>query len=111
MTHWLKINYRHLSPSDALDDRIKALADKLARMADHRIQSMNVIIEAPNKPHTSGHPFRVHLDFQMPGKHMAVSHDPGNKNAHDDVYVALRDAFRAAERQVQTHADKLTAHH
>ena len=35
---------------------------------------------------------------------IAVSRDPGIDHAHEDVYVALAHAFRAARRQLQDYA-------
>jgi ribosome-associated translation inhibitor RaiA len=43
----------------------------------------------------------------VPGKGLVVSRDPGD--AHDDVYVAIRDAFDAAGRQLAEHERKLKA--
>lgn len=37
----------------------------------------------------------------MPGSEIVVNREPSEHHAHEDVYVAIRDAFRAARRQVQ----------
>ena len=38
---------------------------------------------------------------------MHVSHTGRVNHAHDDVYVAIRDAFDAAVRQVEDHARRM----
>ena len=45
---------------------------------------------------TSGRAFNVRLDITVPGKELVV-----NREADEDVYVALRDAFNAARRQLE----------
>jgi ribosome-associated translation inhibitor RaiA len=45
----------------------------------------------------------------VPGKELVVSRDPGDVHAHKDVYVAIRDAFDAAERQLAEHGRKIKA--
>jgi cold shock CspA family protein len=40
------------------------------------------------------------------GKEIVSSHDPGPDEAHEDVYVAIRDSFNAAKRQLEDYARK-----
>jgi hypothetical protein len=40
----------------------------------------------------------------MPGRELVVSRDPAEHDAYEDVYVAIRDAFDAAKRQVEDQA-------
>ncbi|MGB1548585.1 MAG: HPF/RaiA family ribosome-associated protein, partial [Alphaproteobacteria bacterium] len=42
-----------------------------------------------------------------PGKELVVTHSGPKDHAHEDVYVAIRDAFGAAARQLEDHARKL----
>ena len=37
----------------------------------------------------------------MPGTELAVNSRPGDVNAHEGVYIAIRDAFDAMERQLE----------
>jgi hypothetical protein len=43
----------------------------------------------------------VKVDLQVPSGQLVVSREPGHDHAHEDVYVALRDAFNAAVRQLE----------
>jgi hypothetical protein len=39
----------------------------------------------------------------VPGREIAVSRDPERDPGHENIYVAIADAFRAARRQLQDH--------
>jgi hypothetical protein len=43
----------------------------------------------------------------MPGKDVHVNQEGPKNQAHEDIYVAIRDAFDAAVRQLEDHARKL----
>lgn len=83
-----------------MEAEIRRRAKKLERFAAD-IVSCRVTVEAPHKHHRHGRLFRVSVDVQLPGSEIVVSREPTEHHAHEDVYVAIRDAFRAARRQVQ----------
>ena len=43
----------------------------------------------------------------MPGKHLLVNRNHHDNHAHEDLHVAIRDAFDAARRQVQDQMRRL----
>jgi cold shock CspA family protein len=43
----------------------------------------------------------------VPGPNIEVSHDHDLDGAHEDAYVAIRDAFHAARRQLEDHARRM----
>lgn len=97
----LQITFRDMPPSDALDTHIREKADKLEQLfAD--IVSCRVVIEQPARHHQQGRPFNVRIDLGVPGKEIVV-----DKQANEDAYVALRDAFDAARRQLEDYARQL----
>jgi len=77
----LQITVRDLPPSEALEARIREKAAKLEELRKH---------------HQQGRHFQVSVDVRVPGKEIIA-----NRARHEDVYVALRDAFDAAKRQVE----------
>lgn len=95
----LEIDYRNLEPTPALKGAIRKRADKLERFYD-RITGCHVTVEAPHRHHHKGKQYQVHIRLTLPGKVLAVTHDSG-KQAHEDAYVAIRDAFAAAQRQLE----------
>jgi ribosomal subunit interface protein len=91
----LQITIRDFPQSEALEARIREKAAKLEEFHP-RITSCRVTVEEIRKHHQQGRHFQVSLDVRVPGKEIVVNH------AHDeDVYVALRDAFDAANRQLE----------
>lgn len=105
LTH---VSFKNIEPSAALEARIKELADKLEHFYDG-IMRCDVMVELPHRSQQKGQPFhvRIHLHVRAPGSEIVVSHDPGNDGAHVDPYVAVRDAFDSAKRQVQSLVERL----
>ena len=60
-------------------------------------------IEAPHRHHRQGNLFTVSVDLRQAGRETLANRTPQASHQHEDVYVALRDAFRAARKQVIKH--------
>ena len=101
----VQITFRGMDPSPAIEERVRERAAKLERYFD-RITSCRVNVEAPHLHQHKGKLFHVRVDITVPGVELVVNRNPADNHAHEDVYVAIRDAFRAAERQLDDHAKK-----
>jgi cold shock CspA family protein/ribosome-associated translation inhibitor RaiA len=123
----LKITFRDMAPSAAIEANIREKAAKLDSLYD-RIMSCRVIVEAPHRHHHKGKTYEVRIDLTVPGGELVINrapkrlaaaklirseepekdfaelHEPSKHAAHEDVYVAIRDAFNAAGRKLQDHA-------
>lgn len=97
----LQITIRDIEQSEALGTHIRSKAEKLDEFFNH-IMSCRVVVEMPHKHHQQGKQFSVRIDIGVAGGEIVV-----NRDHAEDVYVALRDAFDAAKRQVQEYARKL----
>ncbi len=97
----LQITTRGIDHSDALETHIRDRVDKLDKFFD-RIMSCRVVAEVPHKHHHQGKHFTVRLDIGVPGSEIVV-----NRDHAEDIYVALRDAFDAAQRQLEDYARKM----
>jgi ribosomal subunit interface protein len=97
----LQITIRGIEHSEALETHIRDKANKLEEFFD-RIMSCRVVVEVPHKHHQQGKQFNVRIDIGVPGSEIAVTRDHA-----EDVYVALRDAFDAAKRQLEDYARKM----
>ncbi|MCA9675869.1 MAG: ribosome-associated translation inhibitor RaiA [Kofleriaceae bacterium] len=95
----LQLTFRGMDSSPALETRIRQLSDKLEHFHD-RITKCEVVVEQPAHHHRHGSPWHVRITINIPGHEIVVSHDPGDDDAHADVYVCVRDAFLAARRQL-----------
>lgn len=91
----LQITARNMSLSPAAEDTIREKASKLDTFCE-RIMGCRVIVEAPHRHHREGVLYNVCIDITVPGKEIVVK-----REANEDLYVAIRDAFDAARRQLQ----------
>jgi len=120
----VKITFRNMAASPAIEKQVLAKAAKLESFCE-RIISCRVIVEAPHRHHHKGKAFEVRIDLSVPGKDIFINrapkrlsavklaeartsekdlvenHEPSKHGAHTDVYVAIRDAFNAAGRKLQ----------
>jgi len=101
----LQITFRHLDQSEALETCIRDHAAELDQFYD-QIMSCRVVIESSHKHQHQGRLYQVHLDVTVPGKELVVSRESDQHHAHEDAYVAIRDAFDAMRRQLEDHARK-----
>jgi len=123
----LQITFRDMAPSPAIESSVREKAVKLDELYPG-IMSCRVIIEAPHRHHHKGKAYSVRIDLTVPGAELVVNrapkrlaaarlnhteqpdtdfaevHEPSKHAAHEDVYVAIRDAFNAAGRKLQDHA-------
>jgi ribosomal subunit interface protein len=96
----LQITFRHMEPSAALEARIRALAARLDRFSAH-IMSCQVTIDAPHQHQRQGQLYEVRIDVRVPHGELMAHREHRERPGHEDVYVALRDAFRAVRRQLE----------
>ena len=102
----LQITFRDIPPSEFVEAAIREKAEKLDQFFD-RIMSCRVMVESPHTHHHQGVLYHVRVDITVPGAELIASRSPDKNHAHEDVYVAIRDAFDAAKRQLQDFKRKL----
>lgn len=100
----VQVTIRDIPASQALDTHIRKHVEKLTRFCD-RIQRCRVVVECPQKHKHQGKLYSVCIDVTVPGKELVI-----NRKRNEDVYIALRDAFKAAERQLDAHSRKRHGH-
>jgi ribosomal subunit interface protein len=98
-----RISFRDIEPSAAIEARARERADRLERFSD-RITDCHVMVRSPHRHHHQGKLYEVHIRILVPGSEVVISHERPQDHAHEDLYVALRDAFDAAERHLEDHA-------
>lgn len=98
-----QITYRDVESTPALDRSIRASARRLDRYHP-AILGCRIAVESPHRHQRKGRHYRVRIDLTVPGKELVVGHHAEHSPAHEDLAVALRDAFRAARRELQGHA-------
>mgnify|MGYP001420566677 CR=1 FL=1 len=123
----LQITFRDMEPSAAIENNVREKAAKLDELYPD-IMSCRVIVEAPHRHHHKGKAYSVRIDLTVPGAELVINrapkrlaatklshgaepekdfaevHEPSKHAAHEDIYVAIRDAFNAAGRKLQDFA-------
>jgi ribosomal subunit interface protein len=99
----LQVTFRGIPHSDAVEASIRRKADKLETFYPG-IVSCRVVVEAAHHNHHKGNLYNVRIDIKVPQKEIVVSHRQHDQHAHEDIYVAIRDAFDAAKRQLEDFA-------
>jgi cold shock CspA family protein len=102
----LQITFHNTRRSARVGERIRERADKLEYLYGEII-SARVVIDVPQRRHRKGRVFQVRIDVSVPGRELVVNREPLVDHSHEDVYVAIEDAFNAMERRVQDYIREL----
>jgi len=94
------ITIRDIENSEFLENYIRDKAHKLSQFFQ-RIGSCRIVVEVPQKHKRQGKMYGVHIDLAVPGKELVST-----RKADEDVYVALKKAFHAIERQLDKYAKR-----
>ena len=104
----LDIAFHNCQHSDAVEAEIRRHVDKLEKRFPH-LTGCRVSVEALHNQHRTGNVFDVHVVLSVSGRDLAVSrapHHAKDRFAHPDLQTSLRDAFKAAERQLDAYKGK-----
>ncbi len=101
----VEITFRNIGPSDAIEARIHKEAAKLQRF-HQRIISCRVVVSAPDRHKHKGKLYRVRIQIEVPSGNLWINRRSPYDHAHEDVYVAVRDAFAAATRRLEEKTGK-----
>lgn len=119
----IQISFRNMDSSPAIEARIREEAEKLSEFYD-QIIGCRVMAEFPHRHHSRGKRFHIRIDLTVPGGEIVVNHEPSLHHKlqqtdgeelpkelevdapHKDAYVAIRDTFKTARRQLQDYARK-----
>ena len=98
----LQITLRDMEPSDAIEADIRKRAERLDKFRNE-IMSCRVVVEARHHHHHKGKLYHVRLDITVPENEIVISRERDLHHAHEDVHVAIRDAFDSARRKLEDH--------
>lgn len=104
----LELYFKNMDASPYVSDLVRERVGKLERIYD-RITSCHVYVNAPHRQHRKGNRFEITIETRVPGTELVVNSNPGDINQHDDVRIAVRDAFNAMERQLKKWKNKISA--
>jgi cold shock CspA family protein/ribosome-associated translation inhibitor RaiA len=97
----LEIAFQNSKPSVTIRSEVERQAKRLQRLSD-RITSCHVTVVAPHTRHRHGDLFKIDIRIAMPDrKDVIISKTHGDAPEHEHVMVAIKDAFSAAQRQIE----------
>jgi ribosomal subunit interface protein len=98
-----EIRFVGMEASDAVASAARDKAAKLELFCPE-IMACRVVIEQPHRHQQQGRSFSVRIDLTLPRHELAV-----NRAEHEDVYVALRDAFDDMRRKIEQAMQRMQA--
>ena len=104
-----QVSFRGMDPSPAVEAAVRERIDRLERFHE-RLTSCNVVVEAPHRHGHKGKIYHVRIDITVPGRQIVVGREREANHAHEDVYVAIRDSFNAAQRQLEDIVREMSGH-
>ncbi len=97
------IGFHNMDPVPAIEAEIRTRVERLDQRYKHLI-GCRVTVEALHNQHRNGNVHEVHIVLSVPGRDLVVSHEPHHakeRRAHPDLGASVREAFHAAERQLE----------
>jgi ribosome-associated translation inhibitor RaiA/cold shock CspA family protein len=97
------VAFHNMEATPALEADIRERIDRIGRRFD-RLIGIRVAVEAQHRQHRTGNVVDVHIELSLPGRDVVVSREPKKarqKYADPDPHTSVRDAFKAAERQLK----------
>lgn len=94
-----EVTFHGIEHSDAVEAAVQRWVTRLDRVYD-RITKCGVVVSQPHKRHRQGREFNVSIVLEVPRGEIVATHV-----GHEDIYVAIADAFRCARRQLHDHVD------
>ncbi|MBI3812124.1 MAG: HPF/RaiA family ribosome-associated protein [Nitrospirae bacterium] len=97
----LRITVRNASVSEVVKNEIRERVDKLEQFSSN-VMGCRVTVDSPHRHQHHGMQYAVQIDLTVRGAELVVKRQP-----HEDIYVAIRDAFDAARRQMEEYERRL----
>lgn len=96
----VQISFRNMDPVPSAEALVRSRVAELEQFSD-RIGGCRVVLDAAHRRHRQGRTYDVRIELSVPGGPIVVSRNPDEDHAHEELGVAIRDAFDAARRQLQ----------
>lgn len=96
----LKITFRNMETSEALEAYIRERAEKLDSICGNMV-SCRVVVEAPHKHQHKGGLFHASIDITLPKETIVINREPDLHKAYHDAHVVVRDVFDSAQRKLR----------
>jgi ribosomal subunit interface protein len=102
----LKITFEDIGSSKAVEDAVYKEAAQIERYFE-RITGCHVFIASPHRHHRQGRLYSVRIDLTVPGDEIVINREHRLSHAHEDVYIALHQAFHSARRKLEDYVRRM----
>ena len=99
----LKIVFHNMEPSAGLTAEIKKRFAKLEKLHG-RVTACRVSVEELHRQHRTGNVHEVHIEIDVPGQLIVVSHEPhhvSERHRKPTPRSMIHDAFKTAEQRLK----------
>lgn len=102
-----QIAYEGFDPAEHVRSRVSSEIERLEKFFGNAT-ACRVTVKAASGRRHQGDLYEVSVHVALPdGREVVANRHPPGHQAHQDVMVAIRDAFNAAQRQLEDQARKL----
>ncbi len=106
MQEQVHIAFRGMDAPIGIEESIHKHVEHLEHFFN-RITACGVVVELDHRHHRQGRMFLVRINLVVPGREIVVRREPSEHHAHEELPVAIRDAFDAAKRQLQDYVREM----
>jgi putative sigma-54 modulation protein len=96
----VEIHFHGIEKSEAIEERVQ---EKVSKLAKHfgGMTRCRVVLEAPHRSPQKPKVFQIKIEISLPRRPpIVVCHEREGSHAHEELPLAIRDAFEAALRKV-----------
>lgn len=107
MRSQFRVNFKNMDHSDAIEEIVAKKVEKL----EHRFKNLlscEVVIEVPHHHSLGVHIPHVNVHVKMREGELMVNREPEKDKSHADINIAIRDAFKAMEHQMEKAVGKVS---
>jgi len=104
-----EIHFHGIEKSEAIEERVR---EKVSKLEKHfgRMTRCRVVLEAPHRSPQKPKVFQIKIEISLPRRQpIVVCHEREGAHAHEELPLAIRDAFEAALRKIDDMARKVGA--
>jgi hypothetical protein len=95
----VEVVFNGVNESEALRTKGESLLRKLILQRPH-VMWAQMVLELNHRHHHQGNLFHARIHVHCVGQDIDITRESGQNHAHEDPYVAMRDAFYAARRKL-----------
>ena len=95
----VEIHFHGIEKSEAIEERVR---EKVSKLEKHfgRMTRCRVVLEAPHRSPQKPKVFQIKIEISLPRRQpIVVCHEREGSHAHEELPLAIRDAFDAALRK------------